>query len=94
MSLTKLAWMANDARTFEANLTAALEALPKKTVRHKRLLEILQGPDTKRKRRKLRAMEAHAAVELGRDAWAIDWAKVLDWARIIGAILSILMVLL
>ena len=78
---------------FAAELTAQIAALPKRGHREKRILAVLNMPDSRRKRRILARMERQAAAYLCVPVAEIDWSKV-DWGKVLGTILKILVALL
>ena len=82
-------------QSFEDGLRAAIEAKPKLSARDRRILEILNGPDSKRKRKRLARMENYARAEAGIDpnTGAIDWSEV-NWAKLLENIIAILSKLL
>ena len=85
------------AVSFETALRAKLEADPKRSRRARRVLEILDSRPSRRRTRRINAMENHAIAVLKTEglkpAAAIDWSKV-DWAKVIDKILDILIQLL
>jgi hypothetical protein len=70
--------------------TAAQRAL---TDDEQRIREIIEWPDSPRKKRVLRRMERHARVELELDEEALDWSKI-DWLKVVQFIAAILTILM
>lgn len=93
---------------FASNLKANLEAKGDLRRRGRRILAIINGPDSPHKARLLARMEDHARAHLGLAAahtvptdmpgtdWSkitIDWSKI-DWAKIIDGLLKLLLAIL
>jgi hypothetical protein len=79
---------------FASNLQAQLEADPDLKRRGRRLLKVLQEPDSPRKARIVARMEAHARAHLEMMGMeAIDWSAI-DWKSIIEGLLKVLLALL
>ncbi len=77
---------------FVSNLKAQLEADPDRSRRGEKILKIINSPDSPRRTRRLKRMEAHAraAAGGGKDHKVIDWSKV-DWAKVIDKIIEIIL---
>lgn len=86
---------------FESNLRAQLESTPDLRRRGKRILAVLDARPSKRRTRRIYAMQQHAwahMVMLGVQAQpaqdgSIDWSKI-PWAKILQGLLAILLALL
>lgn len=64
------------------------------SIHERRILQILQQPDSPRKTRQLNRMEKHVRLHLGySDDQAVNWAEI-DWATVFWTILKILVAIL
>jgi hypothetical protein len=82
-----------DPRVFAANLKTAIDGDAKATHLAKKVLAVIDGPESHRRTLVLSAMERHAAAHLGESVDKIDWSKV-DWAVVLYGILRVLILLL
>lgn len=86
---------------FEDNLREQLEAQPKLRRKAARILAILNARPSKRRTRRIAAMERHAKAELTEDnmgaqfaaSGEIDWSAV-EWQTILLTIVQVLLALL
>ena len=78
--------------SFEHNLRQTLEPTPDLRRRGKKILAILDDKPSRRRTRRIAAMERHAAAHFG-EGRAIDWSKI-DWSKIIEVLLPLLLALL
>ena len=84
---------------FEFNLRKHLEANPSRKRRAKRILAILDSKPSRRRTRRIEAMEKHVEAQLaasGRMKYWVDmpdWSAI-DWAKLIDIILKLLLALL
>jgi hypothetical protein len=79
---------------FEQALREQLEADPKRTLRARLLLEVLNRRPSKRRTWILNRLEAHAAAAAGvEDQVGIDWGAI-NWQKLFETILQILLAIL
>jgi hypothetical protein len=79
--------------TFEEALRTQIESKPTRKLRAKRILNILNKPDSARRRFLLKRMENHAAAQLDVNPVGFDWSTV-DWSKLFDMLLKILLALL
>jgi hypothetical protein len=77
-------------QTFEQALRFQLVAQPKLRLRGKRLIKLLNSPESERKDRRLFAIESRVRASRGLGAGAIDWSKIITPENI-KAILDFIM---
>lgn len=79
---------------FAGQVREKLAAKSSLNAKEKKLLGIIDGPNTLRKKRQLARMERRARNELGiGENEAIDWSAI-DWAAVFKTILEVLLKLL
>lgn len=76
---------------FETALRQQIEARPRKSMRDRKILAVLDGPKNEKRAKKLAKWESHARLEagFGQTVTGIDWSKV-DWKKLIENILAII----
>ena len=83
-----------DPQTFAGAIKAQLEMKENLTLRERRILHIINSPDSAKRDRQLYRMElaVRGALDLHANE-AVNWSEI-DWPRVIGVILEILVRLL
>lgn len=81
--------------TFAGAIQKQLEAKGRLSRDEKRILKILNSPDSKRRDRQIDRMESHSRVELGiSQTEYFDWSADIDWQEVLMIILELLIRLL
>ena len=80
--------------SFVDNLKQNILASSEDTLRAHRILRIINGPDSWRRTQHITAWESSVREHYNLGVGSIDWATVLQWAKVIANIIGFILMLL